>query len=502
MAAPVEAGDLLADKYRVERVLGEGGMGVVVAATDLQLERQVAIKFLLPQAISSNEAVERFLREARAAVKIQSEHVARVIDVGSLDSGAPYLVMEYLEGADLASILAKHGPLPYEDAVDYVLQACEAIAEAHAHGIVHRDLKPANLFLAQQADGTAKIKVLDFGISKLPVAGTKSGLSLTRTSSLMGSPLYMSPEQMKSSREVDSRTDIWGLGVILYELIAGVPPFDGDSIPELSAKVLLNEPESLQARRPDVPPELERAITTALAKNREDRFPTVSELSLALMEFAPRRTRATVERITRVMQVAGLSKSGVNLPTSWPAPVRGRGDSTARAKGVKTESNWGKTGESPATRRRARAVWLVVALLAVLGGLGWLGGRTLGSSAPHATVGAVGPTSAEAVNGPAPAPRSQESLGSSGVLAGSSAAPNVVPAAAPEPSSVEPHAKPQAASRAARTPPAPTHPAGPVTMAVAGSAPAPDLPVPSIPTAKPAPAVHPTDPWVEFGARR
>src|SRR3954465_531507 len=166
MSNEVHEGQILAGKFRIERVLGQGGMGVVVAATHLQLDQRVALKFLLPEALSNPEAVERFAREARAAVKIKSEHVARVADVGTLESGAPYMVMEYLEGSDLATWLQQRGKLPVEQAIEFVLQACEAIAEAHALGIVHRDLKPANLFVIQRADGVLAVKVLDFGISK------------------------------------------------------------------------------------------------------------------------------------------------------------------------------------------------------------------------------------------------------------------------------------------------------------------------------------------------
>jgi serine/threonine-protein kinase len=189
-SAPVEAGQVLAGKYRVERVLGEGGMGIVVEAMDMGLERRVAIKFLLPDFARNEEAVQRFLREARAAVKIQSEHVARVIDVNKLENGAPYMVMEFLEGSDLSQVIETTGPLPVEEAALYVIQACEALAEAHAYGIVHRDLKPANLFLSTRTDGTRHVKVLDFGVSK-SLLNTSGQFALTDTSMMVGSPLYI-----------------------------------------------------------------------------------------------------------------------------------------------------------------------------------------------------------------------------------------------------------------------------------------------------------------------
>ena len=236
---PVPIGAVVAGEYRVERFLGAGGMGVVVAATHLQLERPVALKFLQRDAASSPDVVSRFTREAKAAGKIQGEHVARVLDVGALETGEPYLVMEYLDGEDLARILARRGPLPIAETVDYVLEACEAVAEAHALGIVHRDLKPANLFLATRPSGKPLVKVLDFGISKAPASATDAGL--TTTSSVVGSPLYMSPEQMTSAKSVDARSDVWSLGVVLYELLTAGHPFPAESVPALVIAVVRSE---------------------------------------------------------------------------------------------------------------------------------------------------------------------------------------------------------------------------------------------------------------------
>src|SRR3954454_18638740 len=223
MQDEIAEGRVLAGKYRIERVLGRGGMGVVVAAHHIHLDEKVAIKFLLPEAVANAEVLGRFVREARAAVRIKSEHVARVSDVGTLEGGEPYMVMEYLEGSDLAEWLLQRGALPVEQAVEFLLQASEAIAEAHALGIVHRDLKPANLFVVRRADGLLSIKVLDFGISKVTDASMAAGAA-TSTLALMGSPLYMSPEQMESARTADARSDIWSLGVILYELLTGACP--------------------------------------------------------------------------------------------------------------------------------------------------------------------------------------------------------------------------------------------------------------------------------------
>src|SRR5450755_319444 len=221
-------GDVLAGKYRIEAVLGEGGMGIVLSATHIELGSRVAIKVLRPELAHTEDAVSRLLVEARSAASIRSEHVARVLDVGRLESGLPFLVLEHLEGRDLQQILARSGRLASQVAVDFVLQACQALSEAHSAGIVHRDLKPENLFLTYRADGTPVVKVLDFGISKrLSHDGREA--ARTNPSELLGSPLYMAPEQMKGSVSIDARVDIWSLGVVLYELCTGQSPFFGET---------------------------------------------------------------------------------------------------------------------------------------------------------------------------------------------------------------------------------------------------------------------------------
>jgi len=315
--AGVREGQLLAEKYRIERLLGAGGMGAVVAAHHVQLDERVAIKFLTSEMRGNPEAVARFLREARAAVKIKSEHVARVIDVGSLDDGAPYMVMEYLEGGDLSAWLEQRGPLPMAQVVEFVLQACEAIAEAHVLGIVHRDLKPSNLFCIRRPDGLLSIKVLDFGISKLTgPAGTASGLGMTTTSSPIGSPHYMSPEQMESSKAVDARGDIWALGVILFELLTGRVPFEGSAITEVVARIMTAGVGSLRDLRPEVPIGLEKIVLRCLEKDRTRRYANVGEFAAALGEFGPSRARASVERVLRVMQAAGVATSAARSKSS------------------------------------------------------------------------------------------------------------------------------------------------------------------------------------------
>ncbi len=304
MSAPnqVRPGEVLAGRYLVERQLGVGGMGVVVAATHMQLDQKVALKFLLPEAMGNQEAVQRFLREARAAVKLRSEHVARVSDVGTLESGAPYIVMEYLEGYDLSREVAQRGRLPAEEATEYVLQACIALAEAHNLGIVHRDIKPANMFLTRRADGTPLVKVLDFGISKAIAGNTDQ--QLTRTQSVMGSPNYMSPEQMRGTKNADHRSDIWSLGVVLYELLVGRVPWAGESFSAVCLKVAMEPLPAMDMQAGQLPAGLEDVVSRCLDKNMQTRFQSIAELSVALAPFTTNRGRDAVDSICRIYSLS------------------------------------------------------------------------------------------------------------------------------------------------------------------------------------------------------
>ena len=219
-------GSVVGGKYRVDDVIGDGGLGVVLKAWHQQLDQPVAIKVVKPDAVSRPGVVERFLREARLAARIKNEHAVKVFDVDEAESGVPYMVMEYLEGRDLEQIVTE-APLHVHVAIDYLLQAIEAVAEAHAAGIVHRDLKPANLFLARRPGSTSIVKVLDFGISKVTSADAQQRKRLTRHDERVGTPAFMSPEQLQAAPDVDARADVWALGVVLYELVTGRLPFDG-----------------------------------------------------------------------------------------------------------------------------------------------------------------------------------------------------------------------------------------------------------------------------------
>ncbi|HEX8791944.1 MAG TPA: serine/threonine-protein kinase [Polyangiaceae bacterium] len=338
MTTDVAPGAPMGGKYRLLRQLGEGGMGVVFEAEHVRLGQRVAIKFLRDDVLAMPDAVERFEREARATCRIHGPHVAQVLDVDADERGRPYIVMELLKGRDLEAELQERGALRVEEAVDWVLQACAAVADAHAAGIVHRDLKPSNLFLADH-QGTRVLKVLDFGISKIACEDRSD--ALTSVGLTVGTPLYMSPEQVRCSRDVDARTDVWSLGVILYELVAGVPPFMGTTTAAIAA-IVADATPSLREARPGVPAGLERAVATALAKCPAHRFPSVEAFGAALMPFASaqgiagpfslRPSREAFDVATNTMRRvprgprARESSDLLRLPTSGlgraPSPVR------------------------------------------------------------------------------------------------------------------------------------------------------------------------------------
>ncbi|MGE0400326.1 MAG: serine/threonine-protein kinase [Kofleriaceae bacterium] len=285
----LQPGVVIGGRFRVDRVLGAGGMGVVVQATHTELGQQVALKVLHDELAANPTIVARFLREAKAVATLRTEHVCRVFDVGRLDSGAPFIVMEMLEGTDLTAAALKGVPMTI--AVEYVIQACVALAEAHAAGLVHRDIKPPNLFVVRKPDGGPLVKVLDFGIAK---AATAAEAKLTHTTSTMGSPGYMSPEQIRSTRDVDLRTDIWALGVTLYQLLSGRMPFGGTQLAEIAVAVMTAAPPPLQ-----VDPKLAAVVMRCLEKEPERRYANVAELAVALMPFGGPSAPRFVREITR-----------------------------------------------------------------------------------------------------------------------------------------------------------------------------------------------------------
>lgn len=298
------AGDLIEGKYEVDGIIGIGGMGAVLAGTHLHLQQPVAIKVLLPSFLQDQGVRGRFLREARSAARLRSDHVTRIHDVGALDNGLPFIVMERLDGTNLEEALDQHGSLEVERAVGYVLQACEAVAEAHAMGIVHRDLKPANLFLASKPNGSVVVKVLDFGISKSVEEASSGGdvPALTGPHSLLGSPHYMSPEQVRDSSEVDTRTDVWALGVLLYELLTRRTPFEASSLPHLYASILSEQPVPPAERGVELPAGLTDTILACLEKNPERRIPDVGVLADRLAVFGPVWAQRSVDHVRHALE--------------------------------------------------------------------------------------------------------------------------------------------------------------------------------------------------------
>ncbi|HMG57643.1 MAG TPA: serine/threonine-protein kinase, partial [Kofleriaceae bacterium] len=316
--AGVGIGEIFVDKYRVDKILGHGGMGVVALCTHLALNEKVAIKMLRRDVLDDADAVERFMREAQAAVKLKSEYVARVSDVGRSRNNVPYMVMEYLEGHDLGDLLEERGTLGLPWAIELTVQACEALAEAHSLSIVHRDVKPTNLFVTWRPDGSSLIKVLDFGISK---ALTGNAMALTQTQSLLGTPAYMSPEQMRSARMVDARTDIWSLGTVLFEMLEGRRPFEAESFSEMCVKVAVDPPGAMT----NTPAALQQVVLRCLEKAPEQRYASMAELARDLVQFShdPHQAQVLVERMARTLRRSQVQQVEWNPSSSGiSGPVR------------------------------------------------------------------------------------------------------------------------------------------------------------------------------------
>jgi serine/threonine-protein kinase len=310
----VKAGEILAGKYRVERVMGAGGMGVVVQVTHVENGGRFALKFLRPSVARDPSAAARFLREAKAGGRIDSPHVVTIVDVGELASGSPFLVMEYLEGTSLDKRLVGGVRLPLTEACNLALQAAEGLAAAHAMGVVHRDIKPANLFLKVGPDGSEVLKIVDFGISKILDPDSPAAPHLTRTQTSIGSPLYMSPEQMRSARTADFRTDQWSLGVVLYRMATGHLPFDGRSLPRLCVQVLEASFIPVATRCPDLPAAFAAVVERCLGRLPGDRYTDIAALAEALVPFAGPDGSSRAERCRAILTAA-------NHETPPPTPA-------------------------------------------------------------------------------------------------------------------------------------------------------------------------------------
>jgi eukaryotic-like serine/threonine-protein kinase len=442
-------GQVIGGKYEIVRVMGEGGMGVVFEATHLKLCQRVAVKMLLPEMLAHDVIVTRFEREARASGQLRNRHTARVMDVDVTAEGLPYMVMEYLEGHDLQTELDLRQRLPLVEAAQYVLQACSAMIEAHQLGIIHRDLKPANLFLAIESDSRDEapgrvVKVLDFGISKVQAEGD---VKLTVAETVIGTAMYMSPEQIRSSGEVDTRTDIWALGIILFELLTGRPPWIG-SPTQLAAAIVCDDAPDVRTYAPDVPPEVAAIIRKALMRDARERYADVRELALALAPYSPTGTAGIPSSARSLKASAAVPQVSLRPPQLEDAHTMLQAPAVSESRlgggGAGTAPGWTQSGQ-PAARSRTLLIGFVAAFvlgLIVVGGVAtiWMRSRsTAGPVVTSAGVPSVAPPPASAAPLPTAAvdPTSQ-------VGAATSAAASAAPAdsAARRPAAVVPHLPP------------------------------------------------------------
>ncbi len=449
-AAPLAPGEVVAGKYRILETAGQGGMAIVYAAHHLVLDQRVAVKVLVAQGARDEVTTERFVREAQAAARLQSEHAVRVMDAGVLTTGQPYLVMEYLEGCDLAELLELNGPIEIPELVDYMLQALEGIAHAHAARIVHRDVKPSNLFITVRPDGSNTVKVLDFGISKSTVEQVDPQAMKLTGNIVLGSPAYMSPEQVRNASGVDGRSDVWSLGVSMYELLTGRMPFDGTGVGEILAAILEANHVPVHELRPEVPRALSDAITRCLRRHREERWADVGDLAQAIAPFGSGTWAAYPERIAATLvnarQLRPPTPLGAFAVTSLAAlviqaevdplgptqpPPSGKvllADVPPSALASTVDADWRTTTQS--NRRRAKSSrWLVLAAgLTVAGAFALVVTRARDDAAaagvavpappPPAPVPSVAPSAVLFVANPVPA----ASSGASALPAPSAAA--------------------------------------------------------------------------------
>jgi serine/threonine-protein kinase len=367
-----QLGQVIDGKYRIESILGISGMGVVYLATHLEIDQSVAIKFLLHGA-GDPAALARFRREARAMGKIRSEHAVRVIDVGQLDAKTPFIVMEYLEGRDLSALMKEMGKVTLAFAAEVLLQACEALAVAHVAGVIHRDLKPSNIFLTTQSDGAPHVKVIDFGVAKFRRSELDKSENVTHSSSLVGSPRYMAPEQIGGDSEaLDQRVDVWALGIILQEMVTGQRVFRGEGVGQLLIAIATQPPADIAKQWPEAPAPLVALIRRTLQRNPEHRTADVGEFAEALAQFTPggpaRAARTTSALMASRPRLPNGALSSGRLPTVPEAPAE------ASPSGVSSPSGVLPAVASSVRLERASSSRRTVAIVAVaIGTIGLAG---------------------------------------------------------------------------------------------------------------------------------
>ncbi len=430
-------GATLAGKYEVRRLIGSGGMGAVYEGVHVEIGKRVAIKILDRDHSRNEEIAERFRREGRAASRVESEHVVQVFDVGSDDAHGLYLVMELLEGEDLATRLDRERLLDVPIAIDVAWQAARGLAKAHAAGVVHRDLKPGNVFLSRRDDGSTVVKLVDFGISKLLTDESKDG-AITRHGSALGTPQYMSPEQAQG-HAVDHRTDVWSLGAVLYEMLAGKPAYDLlENYEQTIFAIVLNDPPSLAEVAPWVPPPVAALVGEALTHDVGQRIQDCGTFARLLADTAhalepdarpsgpnaplvlTRRSSGSIPRIVP-------ADAETIPPPAQPVTVTGMAVRTGNYPSVEHDE---APVASTTPRRRGAIVVALVALAAVIGGAAFvLAGRADRASEPVAAPGAQSPPESSATQ-PHVVPQAASTTAAP-VIAPTHAAPTPKPAAKP-----------------------------------------------------------------------
>jgi serine/threonine-protein kinase len=466
----LQTGQIIEGKYRIVRLLGEGGMGAVYEGENVRIHRRVAIKVLHSNVAENVDAVQRFEREAQAAGRIGSDHIVEVLDLGNLPDGDRFMVMEYLDGESLSGRIQSRGRLAPQEAAPLMIQLLEGLGAAHGAGIIHRDLKPDNVYLLRHKKGTGDfVKILDFGISKFNKLNSDSGMSMTRTGAVMGTPYYMSPEQAKGSKEMDHRSDLYSAGVILYEAITGQVPFNAETFNELIFKIVLEAPAPPQTHVPGLDPAFSSIMQKSMAREQRDRFQSAQEFSDALGAWlGSGQGVAALPSPSAQMPVAGAPRATGQHPALGQTPSPWA--NTPEAQSAQT------TAQGGAPKKANTAVIVAVAAVVVLGGGGALAYKLMDKgppaepatvlAAPAATTPAPVATPAAPPPEPAkvePAKAPEQPPTETAAASAASAAKKVVTAApgAPKHPGEKPPTPPVAATPPAATPPPAAPPAAP-----------------------------------------